>query len=167
MAQINEFATLFQQAGFETYYVNSVDVYRSFNERYVRANRQLNAGFALVSGGRVYTRENSQTRQRIHYVLNAARIIPGLSAPIPNVGGMSDVVADEVDVSAGAAAEAPAPPDPFEFADTRSLGDEPLDDAALRARFDRAASFVTARTGVTRDADLESSLTQALAGGEE
>lgn len=156
MAQINRFATLFQQAGFETYYVNSVDVYRSFNERYVQSGRQLNAGFALVSGGRVYTRENSQTRQRVHYVLNAAKIIPGLSEPNPTVGGAADV--GEV------VADSPAPSSPFGDSTTRSISDGPMSDETLKARFDAAADFVTRNTGVARDASLETEINEALSG---
>jgi hypothetical protein len=138
LQQINEYSVWFQQAGFETYYVNSVDVYRSLNERYVSQDRQLNAGFALVSGGRVYSRETSQTRQRVHYVLNATKVVPAMVPP-------------------------PPPGSPFASAATRSLGSgRAASDADVSARFSQAATYVAQQAGATRDAGLQSELARAL-----
>lgn len=137
--QINTYAEWFQEAGFETYYVNSVDVYRSLNERYVAQDRRLNAGFALISGGRVYSRESSQSRQRVHYVLNATKVVPAQMPPPPP--GL--------------------PENPLGPASTRSLGNMPSE-RELERHFEETASFIASRAGGQTDRSLESALDRAL-----
>lgn len=74
--KVDDYAQRFLDQGFEAYYVNSVDIYRSVSERYAATENSLSAGFAFVAGGNVYSLESGQTRQRLHYVVNAVRVLP-------------------------------------------------------------------------------------------
>lgn len=96
-AKVDLFATNFAAQGFEAYYVNSVDIYRSLTERYTASDNTLSAGFAFVTGGAVYSLEDAQTRQRLHYVVNAVRVLPGgASAPALDVSMRSAALSSDV-----------------------------------------------------------------------
>lgn len=95
--KVDAFAASFSERGFEAYYVNSVDIYRSLTERYTASDNTLSAGFAFVTGGSVYSLEDAQTRQRLHYVVNAVRVLPrGTTAEAmgPRAGGVETELSD-------------------------------------------------------------------------